>query len=43
MRLFQYADDPATALDLLQAGLAVEPEEAIPAFAGSRTSRHQGG
>ena len=43
LQLFQYADDPAGALGLLQAGLAVEPEEAIPAFARSRTPRNQGG
>jgi uncharacterized protein (TIGR00730 family) len=43
LRLFQYADDPATAFGLLQTGLAAEPEGAIPAFARSRTSRHQGG
>jgi len=41
--LFQFADDPASALDLLQAGIAAEPEEATPAFAHSRTSRHEGG
>ncbi len=34
--LFHYADDPATALGLLQATLTVEPEERIPAFASSR-------
>jgi uncharacterized protein (TIGR00730 family) len=39
LELFQYADDPATALALLQAGLAAEPEEATPAFARSHTSR----
>jgi uncharacterized protein (TIGR00730 family) len=33
--LFQYADDPATALRLLQTGLATEPEEVTPAFAHS--------
>jgi uncharacterized protein (TIGR00730 family) len=38
LRLFQYADDPATALALLQAGLAPEPEDTAPAFARSRTS-----
>jgi uncharacterized protein (TIGR00730 family) len=38
LRLFQYADDPATALALLQAGLAAEPEDTAPAFARSRTS-----
>ena len=40
--LFRYADDPAAALGVLQAGLAVEPEETIPAFARSRTSRNRG-
>jgi hypothetical protein len=35
LSLFQYADDPATALGLLQAGLAAEPEDATPAFAHS--------
>jgi hypothetical protein len=39
LRLFHYADDPATALGLLQAALTVEPEERIPAFASSRTPR----
>jgi uncharacterized protein (TIGR00730 family) len=43
LQLFHYADDPATALSLLQAALPVEPEERIPAFASSRTSRdHRG-
>ena len=37
-KLFQYADDPAAALALLQAGLTGEPEDATPAFATSRTS-----
>jgi uncharacterized protein (TIGR00730 family) len=40
--LFQYADDPVTALGLLQAGLAAEAEEATPAFARSRMFRRQG-
>ncbi len=35
--LFQYADDPATALGLLQASLADERQEATPAIARSRT------
>jgi uncharacterized protein (TIGR00730 family) len=35
--LFQYADDPATALALLQAALADERDEATPALARSRT------
>lgn len=34
--LFQYADDPVTALGLLQARLGVESPEATPDFAGSR-------
>jgi uncharacterized protein (TIGR00730 family) len=34
--LFQFADDPATAFALLQAGLAAEPAAATPAFAHSR-------
>lgn len=35
--LFQYADDPATALALLQAGIAQEAEPEVPAVARSRT------
>ena len=39
LELFQYVDDPATALGLLQAALTAEPEETTPAFpARSRTS-----
>ncbi len=38
LALFQYADDPATALGLLQAGIEAELEEATPAIAHSRTS-----
>jgi uncharacterized protein (TIGR00730 family) len=37
LELFQYADDPATALRLLQASLELGPEVAAPAFARSRT------
>jgi len=37
LELFQYADDPATALRLLQARLEAGPEVAAPAFARSRT------
>jgi hypothetical protein len=37
LALFQFADDPATALGLLQAGIAAELEEAMPAIAHSRT------
>jgi uncharacterized protein (TIGR00730 family) len=36
--LFTFADDPATALALLQGWLRPEPEAATPAFASSRTS-----
>ena len=43
LRLFHYADDPATALGLLQATLTAEPEERIPAFASSRTARDRRG
>jgi hypothetical protein len=37
LRLFQYVDDPAAALALLQAALVPAPEAATPAFAPSRT------
>ena len=37
LQLFQYADDPATAMALLQAALVPEPEAATPAFNPSRT------
>ena len=37
LALFRFADDPATALTLLQAGITAEPETATPAFAHSRT------
>jgi len=37
LKLFQFADDPATALALLQAGIAAELEETTPAIAHSRT------
>jgi uncharacterized protein (TIGR00730 family) len=36
LALFQFADDPATALGLLQAGIVAELEEATPAIAHSR-------
>jgi uncharacterized protein (TIGR00730 family) len=36
LALFQFADNPATALGLLQAGIAAELEEATPAIAHSR-------
>jgi uncharacterized protein (TIGR00730 family) len=39
LALFQFADDPATALGLLQTGIAAETEEATPAIAHSRTTR----
>ena len=39
LQLFQYVDDPASALGLLQAGLVTEPEGATPSFARSRTPR----
>jgi len=34
--LFQYVDDPATALSIMQAGLATDAPVAVPDFAGSR-------
>ena len=37
LELFQYADDPGSALKMLQACLAPGPEEEVPAFAASRT------
>ena len=37
LALFKFADDPATALALLQAGIQAELEEATPAIAHSRT------
>jgi uncharacterized protein (TIGR00730 family) len=43
LNLFRYADDPATALGLLQGALATQGEETAPAFAHSRTSRRRGG
>jgi uncharacterized protein (TIGR00730 family) len=39
LALFQFADDPATALGLLQAGIAAELEAPTPAIAHSRTPR----
>jgi uncharacterized protein (TIGR00730 family) len=36
--LFQYVDDPVTALDVLQKGLAVDSNAETPDFAGSRDS-----
>jgi uncharacterized protein (TIGR00730 family) len=43
LELFRYADDPATALGLLQDGLAAEPEKKPPAFAHSQTPSDRGG
>ncbi len=37
LELFKFADDPATALGLLQEGLSAQPEETPPAFAHSST------
>src|SRR5260370_29532076 len=37
LHLFEYADSPAAAFALLQARLALEPEEACPAVARSKT------
>jgi uncharacterized protein (TIGR00730 family) len=42
LALFQYADDPATALALLQSTLQAEPDEASPCFAHSRTQESNG-
>ena len=42
LELFQYADDPATALRRLQAGLASETDADTPAFAHSRTAEQPG-
>jgi uncharacterized protein (TIGR00730 family) len=39
LALFRFADDPATALGLLQAGIAAELDEGTPAVAHSRTTR----
>jgi len=38
LALFQFADDPASALGILQAGIATELEEVTPAIAHSRTT-----
>jgi uncharacterized protein (TIGR00730 family) len=37
LALFHFADNPATALALLQAGLPVEPDEPAPSFTHSQT------
>ncbi|HEX7478481.1 MAG TPA: TIGR00730 family Rossman fold protein [Polyangiales bacterium] len=42
LALFQYADDPASALRLLQAGLDTEPQHAAPGFAHSQTPPRSG-
>ncbi|HVN41976.1 MAG TPA: TIGR00730 family Rossman fold protein [Steroidobacteraceae bacterium] len=39
LELFRFADDPASALDLLKAGIAAELGEAMPAIAHSRTQK----
>jgi predicted Rossmann-fold nucleotide-binding protein len=41
--LFKFADDPATALGLLQRGLRAHPEEEPPAFAHSCSPERQRG
>ena len=38
LALFQFADEPASALALLQAGIATELEDTVPAIAHSKTS-----
>ena len=40
LSLFSFAEDPQTALALLQAGIAAEPAPEAPAFAHSRTPPH---
>ncbi len=42
LRLFEYADDPATALGMLQARLRGEPEAETPGFAHSQAPRSSG-
>lgn len=42
LSLFSYVDDPAQALDVLQAALSAEPEDRVPAFAASRTTHKAG-
>jgi uncharacterized protein (TIGR00730 family) len=37
LELFRFADDPATALDFIKAGVAHVEDERVPAFAHSRT------
>jgi predicted Rossmann-fold nucleotide-binding protein len=36
LALFKYADDPATAFQMLQSALQTAPDESTPAFAHSR-------
>jgi uncharacterized protein (TIGR00730 family) len=43
LELFQYADDPATALRLLQAALLPEADESTPGFTHSRTQASRNG
>jgi len=38
LALFRFVDEPAAAFEVLKAELAVAPEEAVPAFARSRTA-----
>jgi predicted Rossmann-fold nucleotide-binding protein len=40
--LFQFADEPSAALDLLRASLTVDTDPVSPCFAKSRTSRRPG-
>jgi len=42
LALFQFADDPATAFGLLQAGIVAELEETTPSIAHSRTPHRWG-
>jgi len=42
LKLFSFADDPASALGLLQKGLRAQPEKTLPAFAHSCTPEPQG-
>jgi uncharacterized protein (TIGR00730 family) len=42
LSLFQYADTPSDALRILQTTLVAPPQEPVPAFAKSRTTRERG-
>lgn len=42
LKLFKFADEPQSALALLQQALGAEPEEAAPAFSSSRTPPQPG-